>query len=313
MIRSSDLRRLACAMATALATLSTAAAQPPAGNEQGELIDAPDAEIYVETTGASTGTPLLLVNGGPGFDHSYLHSGDIVWDALAEDRPVVFYDQRGVGHSPALTDGQSCTLGDQIEDLAAVVDHLGAEKVDLLGHSWGGYLVMAYAARHPERIRRLVIVDSAAPRWSDTLFLFDEVFPETVEEQSRFAFAEALGDADAAARGVELYLTMLFYSAEKRDAFLELAPGFAYDLEINQRLNADLARFDLNPELGEFDFPTLVMTGRFDMNVAPSVAYGIHRAIPGSRFVVLEESGHVPFFEQPEEFLSRVRKFLDAD
>lgn len=310
MIRSFDLRRLTCVLTTALMALTAAASEPPAGNESGELIDAPGARIYVELTGAASGTPLVMVNGGPGFDHSYFHSGDSVWQALG--RPVVFYDQRGVGRSPALADGQSCTLADQIEDLDAVLGHLGTEKADLLGHSWGGYLVMAYAARHPERIRRLVIVDSAAPKWGDTLFLFEEVFPETVEQQDLVAFAEALGDADAAARGVELYLSMLFYSTEKRDAFLDLAPGFAYEPEINRILNADLARFDLNPELGKFRFPTLVITGRFDMNVAPSVAHGIHRSIPGSEFAVFEESGHLPFFEQPEEFLARVREFLDA-
>src|SRR6185503_4619628 len=106
------------------------------------------------------------------------------------------------------------------------------------------------------------------------------------------------------------YLSMLFYSPERRDAFLAQAAAFVYKPEINQTLNADLHRFDLGPELPKFRFPALVMTGRFDINVAPSVAYKIHRAIPGSRFVVFEKSGHLPFYEESEGFVRTLEEFL---
>ncbi len=60
--------------------------------------------------------------------------------------------------------GQSCTLRDQIEDIEALRAQIGAERMDLLGHSWGGFLVMACAAKYPQHIERLLIVDSAAPK-----------------------------------------------------------------------------------------------------------------------------------------------------
>ena len=128
----------------------------------------------------------------------------------ARGRKVVFYDQRGNGRSGELKDGQSCTLADQIADLEALRAHLALDKIDLLGHSWGGYL----------------------------------------------------------------------------------------------------QRFDLNPELPKFRSTTLVGTGRYDFNVAPSVAWAIHRAIPGSELVVFEKSGHLPFCEEREAFVSRVEAFL---
>jgi proline iminopeptidase len=56
----------------------------------------------------------------------------------------------------------------------------------------------------------------------------------------------------------------------------------------------------------------MVMTGRFDMNVAPIVAWKIHKAIPGSRLVVLDRSGHLPFYEEPERFKQVVEEFLEA-
>jgi proline iminopeptidase len=97
-------------------------------------------------------------------------------------------------YSSKLKEGQSCLLADQIADLDALRVRLGLEKMDLLGHSWGGYLVMAYAARHPERIKHLIIVDSAAPKIQDTVFLFKNIYPETVAREDAFAFAVELGD-----------------------------------------------------------------------------------------------------------------------
>lgn len=260
--------------------------------------------------GGGIGTPLVLVNGGPGFDHSYVHLGDSVWNQLAQNRPVVFYDQRGNGQSSELKPGQSCTLADQISDLEALRAHLAAEKIDVLGHSWGGYLVMAYAARHPEHVRRLVIVDSAAPKFSETKFLFREIFPETVAKQDGLAFADTLGDRAANEESLKLYLSMLFYSAEKRDAALPVLQKANFHKSVNEAIVADLARFDLNPELLKFNFPVLVATGRFDINVAPSVAWKIHQQIHDSSFVVFERSGHIPYCEEPDAFLRAIEGFL---
>jgi proline iminopeptidase len=278
-------------------------------NESGKTFNTEGATIYYEVRGGGPGTPLFVVNGGPGFDHNYLHCSD-AWDRLAKHRSVVFYDQRGNGRSGALKPGQSCTLGDQIADLDALRAHLGYERIDVLGHSWGGYLSMAYAARHPERISHLIICDSAAPKWSDTIFLFKDIFPEVVERQSALSFAQMLGDADADRASIREYLSMLFVSQEKRDAFLANAKSYAYSRKVNQILNQDLQLFDLNPELPKFKFPTLVLTGRYDINVAPAVAYRIHRAIPGSRFAVFEHSGHLPFYEESDAFVSAVEEFL---
>jgi proline iminopeptidase len=271
------------------------------------MIPVDGARIYHHILG-TRGPHLIVVNGGPGFDHAYLHAST-VWTKLAANRRIVFYDQRGNGRSP--TDRESAMdLAAQIADLDAVRASLGVDRVDLLGHSWGGYLVMAYASRHPQHIARLAIVDSAAPRWSDTLFLFDQVFPETTEAQRKMEVASARGDQKAADASIRLYLSMLFYSPEKRDAFLSRASEYQFNRSVNEAVGRDLAKIDLNPELPRFNFPTVVMTGRFDMNVAPLTAYKIHQAIPGSTFVVFERSGHMPFYEEPEAFLRELNAFL---
>jgi proline iminopeptidase len=144
------------------------------------------------------------------------------------------------------------------------------------------------------------------------VFLFKDVFPEGQERADGFAFADAQGDPAASEATIREYLHWLFYSPEKRDAFLAQVSAGVYNKAVNETLDHDVQRFDLNPEIRKFKFPTLVITGRYDINVAPSVAYKIHKAIPGSKFVVFERSGHLPFFEEPEAFVRALEPFLGA-
>jgi proline iminopeptidase len=294
------------------AATRTAMAGPASPSGPGATFTANGVTIWYEVRGSGPAPPLVVVNGGPGFDHTYVLCSD-VWDRFATRRAVVLYDQRGNGRSGVLRPGQSCTLADQIADLEALRSELGDEKVDLCGHSWGGYLVMAYAARHPQRVQHLIICDSAAPKWDETEFIFNYIFPERTERQSQLDFFDMLGDSDAARESLWEYMNMLFVSLEKRDEFLSRIDTYLFNRTVNEALNADLARFDMWPVLSRFNFPTLVLTGRYDINVAPSTAWKIHKAIPGSRFEVFEESGHLPYFEEPDEFVRVVEDFLAVD
>ena len=279
-------------------------------DQRGETFVTGGVKIWFAVFGRGTDIPLVVANGGPGFDHGYLLCSD-AWDRIAARRRIVVYDQRGDGRSGPLPDSATCTLADQIADLEALRDHLGAARIDLLGHSWGGYLAMAYAARHPDRIHRLIICDSAAPRIQDTLFLLKNIYPETQAIQDTVAFAVELGDTGAIHIDLRAYMSELFYDPAARDAMLKRFSSLSYSQKVNRAVWGDLQRFDLNPELTKFRFPTLVITGRYDFNVAPSVAWAIHNQIRGSRFVVFEKSGHLPFCEQSTAFADTVSAFLE--
>jgi len=275
----------------------------------GQELPLGDVTLYYEVHGIASGIPLFVVNGGPGLDHSYLEVAAI-WRELETRRQVIFYDQRGTGRSSRLAAGQSCGLADQLTDLHALRQHLGFEQVDLLGHSFGGLLAMAYSARYPQHVHKLILVGSVAPKLDDTVFLFEQVSPETTVRRNALAFRADLGDEEAILADLRKHFSMCFYSPQKRDAFLSVADSFTYRDEVRKMLWTDAAQFDLGPELAKFQLPTLVITGRHDLNVAPVVAFKIHQAIAGSRFAVFEESGHLPFFEEPEMFLNAVDSFL---
>jgi proline iminopeptidase len=309
------MRRALLSLFVAAGVLSGVAgpvvAKPSAPDGPGRTFLNEGARLWYEVRGRDTGIPLVVVNGGPGFDHGYELCSD-VWDRLAAHRPLVMYDQRGNGRSGALKTDQTCTLKDQVADLEALRIQLHREQLDLLGHSWGGFLVMAYTATHPERVHRLVIVDSAAPKWADTEFMFNQFYPDRIEKQSRFELQDALGIDGAYDKGLDIYFRMLFVSDARRDEFMAGVKSYHLSRSVNAAISADVAALDLTPLLGTFTMPTLVLTGRYDINVAPSTAWRIHKAIPGSAFEVFEHSGHLPFFEEPDAFMRVVEPFLDG-
>lgn len=304
------VRAVLSIVAVALAATSAPArAKPSAPSGPGATLNVGGVTIWYEVRHGGAKTPLVVLNGGPGFDHNYLLTSD-AWDKLAAHRTIVLYDQRGTGRSGELKPGQSCTLADQVADLEALRAKLGAERVDLLGHSWGGFLAMAYAIRYPEHVAHIVLCDSSAPKWSDTDFMLKYLFPEASERRDQYDFMAAIGDAGAGWAAVKEYLSMLFFSSRKRDEFLAAASQLHFSRAVNEAINADLARIDMGPMLARLKMPVLVLTGRFDANVAPSTAWRIHKAIAGSRFEVFEQSGHLPFFEEPEAFARSVDRFL---
>ncbi len=276
----------------------------------GHTFTANGVRLWYDVRGGGGKAPLIAVSGGPGFDHSYLLSSD-VWDRLARKRRVVLYDQRGTGRSEPFAPERGQTLDEHVADLEALRVALGAHKVDLAGHSWGGYLSMAYAVRYPQHVGHLVLCDSGAPRLGDTLFLFHSVFPDVMERHAHQEKLRAGGDQAAGEAALREIIHALFVSAEKREAFLRKNEGLTLNHAMNQALETSLADHDMWPAVRALELPTLVLNGRFDTNVGPETAWKLHKAIAGSRIHFFEKSGHFPFIEEPDAFFDVVEGFLD--
>jgi proline iminopeptidase len=260
---------------------------------------------------AGTALPVIAVNGGPGLSHAYMVQNDM-WERVARKRLVVFYDQRGTGASKRVQAGAAQSMDAQVADLEAVRQTLGLAKVALVGDSYGGILVMAYAAAHPEHVAKLVLSDSPGPSWKSIVHVLPEVFPDIEEESA--AERQKLGpDSEAAARaGLRNHFRMIFYSPEKRDAYMSHMGDLGYEPDVAQAVSKATAELDLTARLAEFRFPVLVITGRYDMNVAPLTAWRLAHAIPGAKLVFFEQSGHLPSYEEPEKYLAVLEDFLNS-
>lgn len=270
----------------------------------------PQVELGYETFGIrGTALPVIAVNGGPGLTHAYMLLNDM-WQKVAQHRLVVFYDQRGLGASKHMQPGAPQTMDAQVADLEAVRGELRLDKVALVGDSYGGMLAMAYAAAHPEHVAKLVLSDSAAPSWGSMVHLLPQVFPDIEEESA--AEEKKLGDTtDAAARlSLRNHFRMIFYSARKRDEYMAKMGDLGFEPAVGEAVSKAIEKIDLTPALAKFNFPTMVITGRYDMNVAPLTAWNMGHAIPGAKVVFFEESGHLPSYEEPEKYQRVLEEFL---
>jgi pimeloyl-ACP methyl ester carboxylesterase len=279
-----------------------------AGPNSTAVVRTQDVDLSYVTYGtADSGTPLVVVNGGPGFDHSYMVATG-VWDRLAAHRKVIFYDQRGTGQSKLRKPDAPHTIEAYIADLDAIRAALHVAKMDLMGDSYGGFLSMAYADAHPEHIASLTLVDSMDPNWEETQVLFREVYPDRVPAEPDDAYWDQLIQSPS---GLRLYLSMLFYSQDNFEKFMQAMPPTAgSSFPVYKAVNREQGGVKLRSRLSSFRFPCLVINGRFDPNVLPLTAWTTSQAIPGAKLVIFEKSGHLPFYEEPDKFVTVVDEFL---
>ena len=277
------------------------------------VLRTPDVELSYYIYGDKLPvSPVVVINGGPGFDHRYMVQND-VWNKLALRRQIVFYDQRGVGESKLINAKAEQTMAAQVADLDAIRVMLGVPKMCLLGDSWGGFVAMGYAAAHPEHVEMLVLVDSVDAHWNQNVDIFAQVFPDVLPKDSKTG--EMTGDAFLENKvNLRKYLRMLFYDQDNfAKVMAVMPPDLEANLEVFDAAGKAMGDLDLRPAIRKFNFPTLVANGRFDLNEPPLTAWNIYHAIPGAQLVIFEKSGHLPFYEEPDKFVRVIGDFLGGD
>jgi len=266
----------------------------------------PGAELFVRRIGA--GRPVVVLHGGPGADHEYLRPG---FDALADGRELIYYDQRGGGRSPV---PRNVPVGwtEQVADLEALRRHWGLEQLTLVGYSWGGLLALLYALEHPGRVGRLALV-SPAPTWRAARERFEAVFSRrnldpAFQEQRRLLRESGLRERDPAAfqqRIFELSVAAYFFDpARARD----LTP-FRVVGRTQQEVWQSLGDYDLRPRLPRLaGIPALVLHGEEDP--IPIDAARTEAELLRAEFHPVPRCGHVPYVEAFETFRTVVGAFL---
>lgn len=273
-----------------------------------------DTDIAYEQFGRDTGrTPAIIVNGGPGASHTCMYLTDVFTQKFARDRSVTFYDQRGIGKSKLQREAASQGIEAQVADLEGLRAKLGYNKIDLIGHSWGGNIVMAYASEYPEHVQHLVLIDSRAPTSHKSLSLVRQVYPDQLAEDTKAAI-KGNTDVKAEAELIRRSLARTFYD---QDRFYDLIRKLSdeevvkvQDENITNAVDDAVKSLDLTDNLKKINAPTLIMWGRFDLGIAVQTGWEISQAIRGSRMVIYPKSGHFPFYEQESEFLHDLNDFL---
>lgn len=275
------------------------------------LLSLDDARIFYEVVGE--GEPIIVVHGGPGLDHAYLQPG---LDALATRNTLVYYDQRGTGRSVAALDPVAINLDTFVSDIDALRMALGYERVVVLAHSFGVLIALEYAARNPERVRALILMNPVEPgsRYVAERAARQQAAqtPEDSTELATLTRSEGFAARDPATVS-QVYRVLFRQTLRDRTRIGELEMDLS---EATADNGAEVARL-LGESLGELDWwdrlpaigaPTLVLQGRYDP-LPPVVTQEIAGALPRGRLVVLQ-SGHFPYIEDSDGLLSAVSSFL---
>jgi proline iminopeptidase len=272
---------------------------------------------------AGRGRPVIVLHGGPDFDHIYLLPD---MDRLADTYRLIYYDQRGRGRSAPDTQPDDVTMATEVADLDAVRAHFGLESVVLLGHSWGGLLAMAYAVAHPQRISHLILMNTAPASHEGYLALRTHITTLRAPLQDAFAALRAsaayqAGDPDATAEYCRLHFSTTVRHADELERLVgQLRASFTPEIvlrsrAIEERLYEDTwlrPDFDLLPALHRLSMPALVLHSEHDLIPTP-IAARIAEAIPGARLTVLPDCGHFAYMEAPDAVRRELAAFLPPE
>jgi proline-specific peptidase len=263
--------------------------------------------------------PILVCHpGGPGFSSTYF--GDLA--GLWERFTLVMINPRGTEDSDRPSDRRAYQIDDYVSDVEEVRAHLGLERMLLLGHSHGGVVAQAYAAQHPGRVSRLVLASTLArfgspqeeamragmDKRSGQAWYADAVAALEAEQEGAFETDEEL--SELVFREMPLYFARY---GPVEAGYLDTLRTETVNADTLQLFNKEIFNtFDLRDTLPTITAPTLVITGDDDFICGPRCAAEITPAIRGAREVIVGDSGHMVFIEQPRAFHDEVGDFLNA-
>jgi pimeloyl-ACP methyl ester carboxylesterase len=245
---------------------------------------------------------VVLLHGGPGFDHSNFKPA---FSRLAEVAQVVYVDHRGNGRSER-GDPSSWTLDVWADDVRAFCEALEIERPVVLGWSFGGFVAMAYASRHPEHASRLILQSTAARLDLDVIV---DAFRRIGGEDAATAAKAFWTTHDDESMVAYMQHCLSCYSPQPLDPDemtrcvlnVDLLKGFAGEMEMDQ-----------TAALAAITCPTLVLSGALDPITPPAASDEIVSAMTDgvARLERFEQSGHFIHHTEPDRFFTILRDFI---
>jgi proline iminopeptidase len=267
--------------------------------------------LYVKIIGK--GEPLLIVHGGPGMNHSYFLPH---LEKLAKKFRIVFYDQRASGKS-VIPSTDSLSLKFFVDDIEAIRQMLGVEKINILGHSWGVILAVNYGISYPDKVKSMILCNPVP--------LSHEFDTEMANNQNKKATGKdstdrsiIMGSRDFKSANAESYRKILMLSFRnsfyKPSNYSKLnfdmpADYVAASKALYTGLGKDLGQYNFYESVKSFSFPVLVIQGEVDA-IPLAASTRTSHSIPKASLVIFKKSGHFVFIEEPGKFTSIVTRFI---
>jgi proline iminopeptidase len=287
---------------------------------EGELETADGVRLYYRVEGEGRDTVVVL-HGGPSLGHGYL-APDLL--PLTRGRAVVHHDQRGTGRSTPLTDPERLSIERHVQDLEALRTHLGLERLALLGHSWGGMLAARYAAAHPERVARILLLEPMVPARDPFMAIAGARAREIVgarldeTERARLDSLVATADVDDAGAHCGALFSLLrpIYFKDPTAATrsrADFCAGTPETLRIRSAVDAaiigSLGAWDVRPAVGNVTSPVLVLHGA-EGAIAREAMEAWADAFPNGRLITIERAGHYLHVDRPDAFFPAAEVFF---
>ncbi len=259
--------------------------------------------------------PLLVLHGGPGSGHNYL----LPLAELAEKgQQIVFYDQLGCGESSASEDRHDWSINLFIAELNELRIQLGLEKINLLGHSWGGMLAIEYILSKPSGINKLVLSSSmiSIPLYQREVDKLKQKLPNFTG--SILEKHEKAGSTDSREyeEAYDVYMKHHLFRGEefpKEYTNSNRAKGQSVYKKMwgasEAFADGDLKNWNRIDDLAEIDTPTLIVSGQYD-ELTPWQAALTRDKIPNSQLKIFTNASHLAPVEVKDEYLSVIREFL---
>jgi pimeloyl-ACP methyl ester carboxylesterase len=274
-----------------------------------EFAGADGTRIFYEARG--TGPTVLVCAGGPSTTFDYLVT-DL--SSLEATHRLVYHDYRGSGRSSS-ADESTYTFDQLADDVAALADHLAVPHFDVIAHSMGGFVALACALRHPDRVRRLVLVDTSPSGSTSRMALPTlralgplrtlKLLGRAVTYLTWWAWRPASQERTLAR--FSIMATMQEGSPRYREA-VKARETFADNANAS-RLERCAASYDAVDRLSSIQIPTLVIYGTRD---APFVAGSriLLEHLPDSEELRLDGVGHHPLVEANQDVVDAIGRFL---
>lgn len=273
----------------------------------------PGGTIWYRVTGDGTGTPVILLHGGPGFSSYYLKP----FEDLGSDRKVVRYDQLGGGKSDRISDTTMFTIPHFVAELDSLRAHLGYDKVHLLGHSWGTILALEYYRAHPEHVASLILASPALdiPAWERNAKQLVRTLPDSMQRAIREGEAAKKFDSPGYQAAIgDFYARYVWrhpVQADLDSLMTQVNEGIYNYMQGPSEftITGTLRYYDAKPFLKMITVPTLFTVGEFD-EANPTIVKRQAALVPGAQVTVFKGSAHLTPWDARDENVRVVREFL---